>query len=211
MNDSTEKAEPERRPGRWRTGAQSRERILTAARSCFAHYGYDRATVRRIARDAHVDPAMVHYFFGSKAQLFAAAMELPLNPIEQITDALDAGPAEIGVQIVQHFLDSWDATGNAAPLLALMRSTGDDHSMNVFTEYIRREITARFADTITGSDPELRAELVGAHLMGLAFARYVVRLEPVASATPAAIAAWVGPSIQRYLTGPEPADSSGGR
>jgi len=208
MAASPEKAAPERRPGRWRTGAQSRERILIAARTSFARNGYDRATVRGIAGEARVDPAMVHYFFGSKAELFTAAMEFPVNPIEQITDALDAAPAEIGSRIVRHFVDSWDAAGSAEPLLALMRSANDERSTTMFVEYVRREITARLAATTTGPDAELRAELVGAHLMGLAFARYVVRMEPVASAAPETIAAWVGPSIQRYLTGPAPPDSA---
>lgn len=208
MSSPTEQTESERRPGRWRTGTQSRERILAAARACFARSGYDRATVRQIAREAQVDPAMVHYFFGSKGGLFVAAMEFPVNPSDEIADALNADQAEIGVRIVQHFLDSWDAAGSIQPLLALMRSAGDDQSVNVFAEYIRREITTRIAAAATGEDPDLRAELVGAHLMGLALARYVVRLEPLASTDSTVVAAWIGPSIQRYLTGPEPPEAS---
>lgn len=204
MNASIEQAEPQRRPGRWRTGAQSRDRILTAARACFARYGYDRATVRQIAREAQVDSAMVHYFFGKKSRLFVAAMELPVNPTDEIADALDAPAAEVGERIVRHFLAVWDAAENLQPLLALMRSAGDDSSVNVFSEYVRREITARLAAAATGEDPDLRADLVGAHLMGLALARYVIKLEPLASSDPAVIAAWIGPSIQRYLTAPEP-------
>lgn len=170
----------------------------------FARHGYDRATVRQIAGAAHVDPAMVHYFFGSKAQLFVVAMEFPVNPIAKISEALSAHPTEVGEQIVRHFIDTWDVAPSAEPMIALMRSVDDDRSVAMFAEYIRREITTQFAGAATGSDAELRAEFISAQIIGLAFTRYVLKLEPLATATSATIAAWVGPSINRYLTGEDP-------
>ncbi|WP_083713416.1 TetR family transcriptional regulator [Brachybacterium sp. P6-10-X1] len=201
METSAEHSGPARRRGRWRTGARSRERILEAARSCFAQHGYDRATVREIAGAAGVDPAMVHYFFGSKSRLFVTAMEFPVNPIDEITEALDADPEELGGRIVRRFVESWDASPGAGPLAALLRSPGDERSETMFSEYIRREIAGHLIPAIPGEDPELRAELIGSHLIGLALSRYVLGLEPLASATPETLATWMGPAIQYYLAG----------
>lgn len=204
MGTSAEHSGSARRRGRWRTGAQSRERILEAAKLCFAQRGYDRATVREIAGAAGVDPAMVHYFFGSKSRLFVTAMEFPVNPLDEITEAMDADPDELGGRIVRRFVERWDASAGAGPLAALLRSPGDDRSATMFAEYSRREIAGQLIPAISGEDPELRAELIGSHLLGLALNRYVLHLEPLASATAETLASWMGPTIQYYLTGTAP-------
>jgi AcrR family transcriptional regulator len=195
-----------RRPGRWRTGERSRRRILDAARSSFAERGYDRATIRQIARDAQVDPAMVYYFFETKSRLFTAAIELPVNPAERLASELEGGLDGVGERIVRHFLDVWDHAPTIEPLLALMRSAPtDERSAAMFSEYVQQEIVGRLAAAIPHGNARLRAELLGSHLMGLAFARYVTRLEPLASTSADTVAAWVGPTLQRYLTGESPA------
>lgn len=195
-----------RRPGRWRTGEASRRRILDAARSCFAQYGYDRATVRQIAGEAGVDPAMVYYFFATKSRLFAAAMTLPANPAESVAGLLEGGLDDLGPRIVRQFLEVWDDAGSFEPLFALMRSAPThDQSAGLLQEFVQREILARLRQAIGAEDAPLRVELVGSQLMGLALTRYVVRIEPLASASPDTVAAWVGPVLQRYLTGPAPA------
>jgi AcrR family transcriptional regulator len=196
-----------RRPGRWRTGEHSRRRILEAARGCFAERGYDRATVRQIATDAQVDPAMVYYFFETKSRLFTEALAMPVNPAERLADALEPGIDGAGERIVRHFLAVWDSAASIEPLLALMRSAPtDERSAAMFTEYIHREIVGRLAAVVPNEDAHLRAELLGAHLMGIALARYITRLEPLASASADVLAAWVGPTLQRYLAGPSPTD-----
>jgi AcrR family transcriptional regulator len=191
------------RRGRWRTGERSRQRILEAARSCFAERGYDRATIRRIAEEAQVDPAMVYYFFESKSRLFTAALSMPVNPAERVAAELEGGLDGLGERIVAHFLQAWDHAP-IEPLLALLRSApSDESSAGMFTEYIEREIVARLAATVP-EPARLRAELVGAQLMGLALGRYVVRIEPLASTPAPTLVDWVGPTLQRYLTGPAP-------
>lgn len=190
-----------RRPGRWRTGEENRRRVLDAARASFAEHGYDRTTVRGVATAAGVDPAMVHYFFGTKARLFAAAMELPVNPADQLEAVLEGGVDGFGVRLVRHFLRVWDEEGRFDSLFALIRSApSDDRSATMLREYVREEMTSRFAALIGPDDAELRAELLGSQLVGLAFARYVVRIEPLASADAATVASWVGPALQTYLT-----------
>jgi AcrR family transcriptional regulator len=190
------------RPGRWRTGEESRRRILEAARSCFGKYGYDRATIRAIASEANVDPAMVHYFFDTKARLFSVAMELTPNVPERLTLQLAAGVDGLGERLVRHFLEVWDEQAGLEPLLALMRSApADDRSASMFAEFVEREIVARLSDTIGGPDANLRAELIGSHLLGLALMRYILRLEPLAAVPPQTVAAWMGPTLQHYISG----------
>lgn len=189
------------RPGRWRTGEESRRRVLEAARSSFAERGYDRTTVRQVAAAARVDPAMVHYFFGTKARLFAAAMQLPVNPADEVATVLEAGVDGLGERMARHFLCVWDDEVSAEPLAALIRSAPtDDQSAGMLREFVRRELAGKFAAVLGPEDPELRAELLGAQLIGLALARYVVRIEPLASADAATVARWVGPALQTYLT-----------
>jgi AcrR family transcriptional regulator len=195
----------QRRPGRWRSGAESRERLLAAARSAFAQYGYDKATIRQIAAEARVDPAMVHYFFTTKSKLFATAMELPANPADRVASLLDGGLDGLGSQIIRHFLQVWDDAGSFEPMCALLRSAPtDNQSAGLLREFIQGEILGQVARVIGTDDAALRAELVGSQLMGIALARYVVRIEPLASASPDTIVAWLGPAMQRYLTDPSP-------
>lgn len=204
-DEAGRRAVSQRRPGRWRTGQESRRRILDAARSAFARYGYDRATIRQIAVDARVDPAMVHYFFDTKPRLFAAAMALPTSPADNIASALQDGLPGLGARIVRQFVQVWDDAGSFEPLLALMRSAPtDDQSARMLREYIQREVLSQVVQAIGTADAALRVEFAGSQLIGLAFARYVVRIEPLASASPDTVAAWVGPTLQRYFTEPAP-------
>ncbi|MGH3094704.1 MAG: TetR family transcriptional regulator [Streptosporangiales bacterium] len=194
-----------KRSGRWRTGAESRQRILNAARSLFAERGYDRTTTRAIAAQAGADPAMVHYFFGTKSQLFATAMQMPVNPAEHLASVLAAGLDGAGERIVSHFLRAWDELGSVEPLFALLRSAPtDEDSASMFKEFVQREIVGRLERAVGGPDAHLRAELAGSQLMGIALARYVVRIEPLASTPAETLAARVGPTLQHYLTGPDP-------
>lgn len=202
---STDARAARRRRGRWRTGEESRRRILEAARWAFAEYGYDRATVRQIAAEARVDAAMVYYFFGAKPRLFAAAMALPRNPAESLAALLDDGLDGLGDRIVRHFVEVWDDVGSFEPIFALLRSAPTDgRSAGLLREFIEREVIGQLRQAVGTPDATLRAELVGSQLLGLALARYVVAVEPLASAAPDTVAAWVGPALQRYLTGPDP-------
>ncbi|MHA7984485.1 TetR/AcrR family transcriptional regulator [Rathayibacter sp. CAU 1779] len=190
------------RRGRWRTGDESRRRILDAARTCFGEHGYDRTTVRAIAEAAGVDPSMVYYFFDTKARLFSVAMELPSNVPERLTAQLDTGTDGLGERIVRQFLTVWDQEASVGPLLALMRSAPTDStSASMFVEFMEREIVARLRDQLQGDAAELRADLIASQLTGLALMRYVVRLEPLASAPADEIAVWMGAALQQYFSG----------
>jgi AcrR family transcriptional regulator len=195
-----------RRPG----VSGTREAILGAARRAFAEHGYQHATIRGVADLAGVDPALVHHYFGTKQELFVAAVQLPVNPVEQLMAVLNEDSEQAGRRMVETFLSVWDHAATQNPLLALIRSAvGDEHAAAMLREFITEEVLGQIAHRLGGADARLRATLVGSQIIGLAMARYIVKVEPLASAPPTQVVAAVGPTLQRYLTG-DPADPMGG-
>jgi AcrR family transcriptional regulator len=187
-----------RRPG----VSGTREAILDAARRAFAEQGYQHATVRGVADLAGVDPALVHHYFGTKQRLFVAAVQLPVNPVEQLMAVLAQDPGQAGERMVELFLSIWDHAADQSPLLALVRSAaGDEQAAAMLREFIAEEVLGEIARRLGSPDARLRATLVGSQLMGMAMARYIVKVEPLASAPAAQVVAAIGPTVQRYLTG----------
>lgn len=204
-------ARPAGRPGS-RTGRRAgdsgtREAILQAARALFAEHGYDGATIRGIAAAATVDPALVHHFYGTKERLFAAAMELPVIPSEVITAALAGrAPGEsAGTHMVRSALALWESTELRGALQAMLRSAlTSEQAAATLRGFIAEAILRPVASVAGGADPErtpFRASLVASQMLGLALSRYVLRFGPVAEASPDELAAAIGPTIDRYLTG----------
>jgi AcrR family transcriptional regulator len=190
-----------RRPG----NSGSRERILAAARLSFAQSGYDATTIRGIAAAAGVDPALVRHYFGSMEHLFVVALEFPVDPVEFVPRLLDPGIDGLGERIASFFLEAWDTPGGR-PFLALLRSVAsNEQAAEALRQFVSREVLSRVAAILVLDRPQLRAALAASHLIGLAMTRYVVRLEPIASASRDDLARAVGPSIQRYFDHPLPA------
>jgi AcrR family transcriptional regulator len=194
-----------RRTGRWRTGQQSKQRIVEVAREHFKH-GYEQATVRAIATDACVDVAMVYYFFGNKEGLFnAAVIDIPEHPLHQLASMLDESIEEIGPRLVRRFIERWDEGDTFEPLVTVWRSAADQPlAKKLLSDTLAGPVAERLAAEFDVDDAVLRVELVASHLMGLAFARYQLRIEPIASTGVDDLVAWIGPTVQRYLTGPTP-------
>jgi AcrR family transcriptional regulator len=190
------------RPGRWRTGAESRRRILETARELFRRHGYAGTTVRAVATAAGVDPAMVFYFFGTKQGLFAAAVEMSPDAPPAIDQVFSAGLDGIGERIVRTLLENLDRS-DRTPLVILARSAPThDESAALLREFIAREVTDRLGALLDGPDAALRAGMVSAVVLGLAVARYLVRVEAVAEAPVDELVARFGPVLQQCLTGP---------
>ena len=193
-----------RRSGRWRSGAESRQRVLDAARALFGEHGYGGTTVRAIATAAGVDPAMVFYFFGTKQGLFAAAVDMSAAVPPAIESIFTGGLDTIGERIVATLLANLDRS-ERIPLVALTRSAPTDaRSAALLREFIDREITDRLAALLDTPDAALRAGMVNVQILGLAVARYIVRVEPIASAPVDELVAAFGPLVQHCLTGPAP-------
>lgn len=187
-----------RRPGRHDTGAE----ILAAARHCFAEAGYDKTTMRQIASRAGVDAALVHRRFGSKVDLFLAAVGLPVDLTGLLASTLTGGGHGVGERVVQAFVELWDnAPLRGSSFTGLLRlATSDRSGAELLNTYLRGNLASALAHSLGISDPERRITLVGSQLLGIGVARYVLRLEPLASATPAAIATQLGPIVGQLLT-----------
>ncbi|MFC9688238.1 TetR family transcriptional regulator [Kribbella sp. NPDC056951] len=191
---------PSGRPGRWRSGAESKQRILDTARTQFLRHGYAGTTVRAVAAEAGVDPAMVFYFFGTKQGLFGAAVDMSAAVPPAIESIFTEGLDGIGERIVRTLITNVD-NSDRTPLGLLTRfGPPADQSESLVREYIDREITSRLADLIDTPDAQARAGMVNVQILGLTVSRYIVKLEPIASATVDDLAAWFGPIINRCLT-----------
>ncbi|MFF8291219.1 TetR family transcriptional regulator [Streptomyces sp. NPDC016309] len=182
-------------------GPGARERILQAARAEFAERGYDKTSVRGIAKAAGVDPALVHHYFGTKDEVFAAAVEVSFEPA-LVIPAIVGGPAEgIGERLARYFISVWENPATRAPLLAILRSAlTHEAAAKVLRGFVLRRLLERIADDLDVPDPKFRAELAASHMIGIAIMRYVIQVEPLASAHPDDIVAMVAPTLQRYLT-----------
>lgn len=194
------------RSGRWRTGQQNKQRIVDAAREHFMRDGYEQATVRRIAADAGVDVAMVYYHFANKEGLFTASvLDTPQHPLHQLASLLDEGTGDIGARLIRDVIQRWDEGGSFDPLLTVWRSAGiQPLARKLLHDSLAGPVAQRVATEFDVDNAELRVELVTVHLVGLAFARYQLKIEPMASASVDDLVAWMGPTVQRYLTDPNP-------
>ncbi|MCU0477334.1 MAG: TetR family transcriptional regulator, partial [Chloroflexi bacterium] len=163
--------------------SDTRERILAGARAGFGEAGLDGTTIRGIAARAGVDPALVHHYFGSKQQLFVAAMELPVD-LDAVVPGLLAGPPdELGYRIATFVLELWGAPHTRPLMLGIVRSAASDAvAAQLLRQILAEGPFAAIAKAIDRPDAELRATLVGSQLVGLAMARYIVGAEPLASA-----------------------------
>jgi AcrR family transcriptional regulator len=189
-----------RRTGRRPGDADTREDILAAAREAFAERGYDGATVRRVARQAGVDPALVYHYFGSKQQLFVAAMELPYEWRQALPHILDGPREQTGERLVRTLLTYWEDPQISPLFRGVVRSAATDP---LAAGMVRRMLAegpfALLAQHVGTPDAELRAMLMASHVMGIALLRYVLEVEPLASAAIDDVATMVGPVVQAYL------------
>ena len=191
-----------RRPGK----ADTRSEIIDAARRVFAEKGYDGTSLRAVARAAAVDPALVHHYFEGKADLFVSAMALPFDPREVKEHA--EGRGQPGPETVEAFLAMWDkaeGTGSsfASCLAAMAMSPNVADAMREFVN--ERVWSAR--PPMEGESEAMakrRTAMISSQLMGLAFIRYILRVPPVATASPKDIGRWAGPTLRRYATEPLP-------
>ncbi|MEV7327000.1 TetR family transcriptional regulator [Micromonospora sp. NPDC093244] len=192
-----------RRTGRRPGNPGTRESILDAARAAFAERGFDAASIRAIAGTAGVDPALVHHYFGSKDQLFLAAMNFPADPGQLVPRVLAGDRDGVGERMVRVFLGVWDSPAGSAGVALLRSAVSNEWTARLLREFITTQVLRRVLEQLDVEPAQLplRGSLVATQMIGLAMMRHVVRLEPVASADPETLVAAVGPTVQRYLTG----------
>lgn len=193
-----------RRRGRPRKGTRpdTRHRILTAATDVFAQHGYDGATTKDIAARAGVDPALIHHYFGTKAELFAIVLDLPARPDVSLPQVLAGDPDHRGERIVRFVLELWEQPKARRRGLLLMRAAlGNRVSPPLIAGFARREIIGRIAATIDAPDRDLRASLVFSQIAGVVLSRHVLAIPEIAGASVDDLVARVGPQVQAILDG----------
>lgn len=185
-----------RRPGT----PDTREAILAVARRRFAIRGYDATSVRDIATAASVDPALVIHYFGTKEGLFVAATGLP-DGLPVLFEQLAALPLhDFAPAMVRAYLQLVDSDGSRNAILALVRSAvSNDKAAAMLREFLTAQLLPVIGRLTTHPDAQLRVSLVTAQLIGIAIQRHVIRLEPLAKATPDEIVALAAPAIEHYL------------
>ena len=194
-----------RRPG----ASGTREAILDAARQSFAERGFSDTSVRAVAARAGVDAALVHHYFGTKDGLFAAAIELPFDPAAVAPALLEPGLDGLGERLVRFFLSVWEEPASRARIQGILRSAlSQEAAAALLRDFVTRAVLGRVAAAVDAPDAQLRASLAGTQLVGLGMLRYIIRVEPLASAEPETVVAVIAPTLQRYLTGElAPADA----
>src|SRR6476660_2200408 len=192
-----------RRPG----GTDTRAVIVDAARKSFAAKGYDKASMRGIAREAGVDPALVHHYFEGKAGLFTETLDVPVNPSELI-ERIPAGDVDrLGWRIVETFLAVWEPPERRDALVAIVRSSiTSAAAARMLREFLGREVFGRIAASTGVPDPQLRGALAATQMIGLIVARYVIRLPAVADATREELVERIGPVLQLHLVDRSPGE-----
>jgi AcrR family transcriptional regulator len=194
-----------KRPGRPPGSSDTRDRILASARELFARNGIDKTSIRAVAAGADVDAALVHHYFGTKQQLFAAAIHIPIDPMQVIGPMRETPVEELGLKLPSVLLPLWDSelgSGFIATLRSLLAGSEVSLVRSFLQEVIAVEVGSRVDDP-PGSGM-IRVQFVASQLVGVVMARYILELEPFASLPVEQIAQTIAPNLQRYLTGDLP-------
>ncbi len=189
-----------RRPG----NPDTRRAILDAARSTFAAHGFTGASMRRIAAAAGVDPALVHHYFGTKEKLFLATIEVPIDLPALLQRIGEQGPDGLGMRLVTTMVGVWESPAGAGLAAALRAALADPARARVLREFLVPRIVGPLVGPL-GLPPEeaqLRTGLLMTQILGVITGRYLLAVEPLASLPAEELAANVGATVQRYLTGP---------
>lgn len=190
-----------RRPG----DPDTRGRILEAARARFAAAGYRGATIRAIAADAGVDPALVHHYFGTKRELFTTVLDFPVDPSTLVPRVTDGPVGQLPERLLRTFLGVWDEPPARDRAVILLRSAvTDPDTARMMREFVLTTLLGPVLAAVETDHADLRAGLVASQLVGLAVARFVLRIEPIASASHDRLVAAYAPTLRRYLTGDVP-------
>ena len=190
-----------RRPG----DSGTRRAIATAAQRQFGERGFAKTTIRSVAEEAGVDPALVMQFFGSKDQLFAQSIRWPFDPVQEIGAVIDGDRTTAGERLVALFVRTWDAERGRNPIVTLLRAaTTQDAAGRQLRDFLEHELLTPLVEGLHCDAPAVRANLVATQLLGLGIARYVLHFQPLAAMRPQDVVALLAPLVQSALTGPLP-------
>ena len=192
-----------KRTGRRRGSPDTRDSILAAARRLFAEKGFDATTVRAIAADADVDPAMIHHYFGTKEELFRNTLAFPIDPGNEIPRIVSGGIDNAGENLIRTFLGVWDSPAGTAGAALIRSAMSNDWTLRLLREFLVTQILRRAMSElkIDPHEAQLRVSLVATQMAGLAMIRHILKIEPLASLPPDQIVALFAPNAQRFING----------
>jgi AcrR family transcriptional regulator len=194
-----------KRPGRPPGSSDTRDRILVSARELFARNGIDKTSIRAIASGAGVDSALVHHYFGTKQQLFAAAIHIPIDPMLVIGPMRETPVEDLGLTLPSLLLPLWDSELGSG-FIATLRSLLAGNEVSLVRSFLQEVISVEVGNRVDrppGSG-KIRVQFVASQLVGVVMARYILELEPFKSLPVQQIAETIAPNLQRYLTGDLP-------
>jgi AcrR family transcriptional regulator len=191
---------PGRRPG----SPDTRKAILAAARELFAHRGFGGTSVRAIAAQAGVDPALVHHYFGTKNDLFVAALELPVDPRQVIAPIVAEGADGAGERLLRAFLSVWEDPEVRFALLGVVRGFLEPDGHRLLTEGFLPTVLVPAGVALGIDEPERRMPLVASQVIGLIMTRYVLEVPAIAAMSADEVVATYAPLVQHFLTDPLP-------
>lgn len=194
-----------KRPGRPPGTSDTRDRILASARELFARNGIDKTSIRAIASGAGVDAALVHHYFGTKQQLFVAAIRIPIDPMQVIGPMRETPVDELGLKLPSLLLPLWDSEMGSG-LIATLRSLLAGNEVSLVRSFLQ-EVVAVEVGTRVDDPPgsgRIRVQFVASQLVGVVMARYILELEPFKSLPVQQVAETIAPNLQHYLTGDLP-------
>jgi AcrR family transcriptional regulator len=199
-------AKTTKRRGRRQGEPVSRDAVLSAAKQRFATEGYEKTTLRAIAQDAHVDPSMVLYLFGSKEELFRESLRLIIDPevlVAALTGAADDDP-DIGTRMVRTYLRIWETPDTAASMRAMLQSaTSNSDAQDAFRGFMQNYVLTAVSGVLGGRDEaRLRAMLAAGTLVGTAMLRYIIQVPPLATLSADEVVKLIAPTVTRYLAAP---------
>ncbi len=189
----------------------TRTLIVQAAAEEFGRAGFDATSMRAIAREAGVDPALVRHYFTDKAELFSEAIAAPMRPEQLVRHALDGRPEDMGANLVRYIVSTLDVPGVSDRIVRMMHTAmTQDFAADLFREFLMRAVLTPVARAVSDDDVDQRASFAAAQVIGLVMARYATRIEPLASASTDEVVAQIGPVMQWLLLGGplNPADPS---
>lgn len=191
------------RTGRRKGETRTREAIADAARELFAKRGFDRTSLRAVAAAAGVDPSLVLHFYGSKERLFLSVVSPPVDPAVLIPHVLEGPPEKAGERLALFVLGVIEEPAARERVTAMVRAAASEPAAAaILRDLISREVLTPVAQALGVEDAPLRASLVGSQMVGLVMARYIVQVEPLASASAEQVARAIAPTLTRYLSGP---------
>jgi AcrR family transcriptional regulator len=194
-------AKTTKRRGRRQGEPVSRDAVLAAAKKRFATDGYEKTTLRAIARDAHVDPSMVLYLFGSKLDLFRESLRLIIDP-QVLVSALTAADGDVGARMVRVYLRIWESPDTGPSMVAMLQSaTSNSDAHEAFRSFMQSYVLTAVSGVLGGGErARLRAMLAATNLVGTAMLRYVMKIPPLATLSDEEVVRLIAPTVTRYLT-----------